>query len=100
VYGDKVKVRSDLKEGKAYGSRYWNHHKQEYAGQIVTISYVGNHFYCIKNDPNNWEFTDEMFEPVEESIVTSLQKENKELKLKIEYLKGQLSVYEKIAFNN
>ena len=65
MYGDKVKVRSNLKVGKRYGSRYFIESMDRFKGQIVTISYVGNHFYCIKDNPNNWEFTEEMLEPVD-----------------------------------
>ena len=60
--GDKVLVRSDLEEGKKYGDEVVMFDMLYFKGKIVTIEHVDypNH-YRIKEDPDQWHWTDEMF---------------------------------------
>ena len=129
--GDKVKVREDLKIGKTYNGQTFVPQMKKYKGQIVTIKIVDNGGHYIEEDGQDWYWTDEMLEDVEEEkynteemtigqVIDSLmnnpdviiknltklteeyQKVNEDLKTKlknkqseIDFLKGQLSVYEK-----
>lgn len=60
--GDKVLVRSDLEESKKYGNAVVMSNMLYFKGKIVTIEHV-DHFNCyrIKEDPDQWHWTDEMF---------------------------------------
>lgn len=62
--GDRVRVRSDLKACKQYGSNIATSSMEGLAGKIVTISRVGYAHYLVEGMNCNW--TDEMLEPVEE----------------------------------
>lgn len=65
--GDKVRVRSDLKERMGYGCQRFTDAMKKQMGKIVTISnVVDDRYYYIKEDNYNW--TDEMLEPVEEEL--------------------------------
>lgn len=65
--GDKVRVRSDLKERMGYGCQRFTDAMKKQMGKIVTISNVADdRYYYIKEDNYNW--TDEMLEPVEEEL--------------------------------
>lgn len=64
--GDKVKVRSDLKACEQYGANIATNGMERLAGKIVTISRVGYAHYLVEGMNYNW--TDEMFEPVEEML--------------------------------
>ena len=66
--GDKVLVRSDLEEGKTYGDEVVMSDMLYLKGKIVTIEHVDhpNH-YRIKEDPDQWHWTDEMFFSEKES---------------------------------
>lgn len=65
--GDKVRVRSDLEESETYGDQTFVKQMEKYKGKLVTISEEHPRFYYIKEDKDeNWCWTDEMFEPVEE----------------------------------
>lgn len=67
--GDKVRVRSDLEESKMYGCQSFLKQMEKYKGKLVTISEEYTGFYYIKEDKDeNWCWTDEMFEPVEEEL--------------------------------
>lgn len=61
--GDKVRVRKGLKKGYDYGI-YVNSLMTEYANKIVVISKVREDYYeyLIKEDNNNNDWTDNMFE--------------------------------------
>ena len=60
--GDKVLVRPDLKEGKTYGDEVIMSDMLFFRGKIVTIEHVDHpDCYRIKEDPNQWHWTDEMF---------------------------------------
>lgn len=64
--GDKVRVRSDLKEGIRYGGKFFVRGMAVHCGKNVEISKVHDDAYCIKESDREWFWTDEMFEPVEE----------------------------------
>lgn len=64
--GDKVKVRNDLKVQR-YGDKTFVERMEKYKGKLVTISEEFPGFYHIKEDKNeNWNWTEQMFEPVVE----------------------------------
>ena len=77
--GDKVRVRSDLEESETYGDQTFVKQMEKYKGKLVTISETISEehprFYYIKEDKDeNWCWTDEMFEPVEEmSAIEALE---------------------------
>lgn len=73
--GDKVLVRLDLEEGKKYGDEVVMSDMLYLKGKIVTIEHVDhpNH-YRIKEDPDQWYWTDEMFSEKEpEEIKSNLE---------------------------
>lgn len=70
--GDKVRVRSDLKACEQYGANIATNSMERLAGKIVTISRVGYAHYLV--DGMNYNWTDEMFEPVEEISAEELVK--------------------------
>lgn len=123
--GDKVKVRENLKIGKVYCGETFVVQMKQYEGQIVTIKVVDDDGYYVEEDNQNWYWTDEMLEDVEEemnledflnalwknpeiiinkfsNMYEECKKVNEDLKTKlknkqseIDFLKGQISVYEK-----
>lgn len=67
--GDKVRVRSDLKENTRYGEQIFSPDMRPFLGKIVEISEILiEDSYHIKETEGGygWFWTDEMFEPVEE----------------------------------
>lgn len=64
--GDKVRIREDLVMGGNYGGSVAVDDMTDMCGSVVTIERVGNLGYYIKEDPDGYCWTDEMFEPVEE----------------------------------
>ena len=70
--GDKVLVRPDLEEGKTYGDEVVISDMLYFKGKIVTIEHVDypNH-YRIKEDPDQWHWTDEMFSGNESEEIKS-----------------------------
>lgn len=64
--GDKVKVKSDLKENIRYGGQIFVRDMAVHCGKNVEISKVHDDAYCIKESDREWFWTDEMFDPVEE----------------------------------
>lgn len=123
--GDKVKVREDLEVDKRYGTEEFIEKMEEYKGKIVTIDTVNEDDYYIEEDKQTWSWTEEMLEDSEEEIsledflntlwknpeiiinkfsnmYKECEKVNEDLKTKlknkqseIDFLKGQISVYEK-----
>ena len=123
--GDKVKVREDLEIGKSYDKKVFVDDMEKYKGQIVTIKVVGDDNYRIEEDNQDWWWTDEMLEDIEEemnledflnalwknpeiiinkfsNMYEECKKVNEDLKTKlknkqseIDFLRGQVSVYEK-----
>ena len=73
--GDKVLVRPDLEENKIYENKVVISDMLYFKGKIVTIEHVDypNH-YRIKEDPDQWHWTDEMF----------VEKESEEIKSDLE----------------
>ena len=76
--GDKILVRPDLEEGKIYEDEVVISDMLYFKGKIVTIEHVDypNH-YRIKEDPDQWHWTDEMF----------VGKESEEIKSDLEEIK-------------
>lgn len=67
--GDKVRIREDLVMGMNYGGLVAVDDMTDMCGSVVTIERVGEvHGYYIKEDPDEYCWTDEMFEPVEEEL--------------------------------
>lgn len=67
--GDKVRIREDLVTGGDYGGSVAVDDMTDMGGSVVTIERVGEvHGYYIKEDPDEYCWTDEMFEPVEEEL--------------------------------
>lgn len=112
--GDKVKVREDLKDGKDYGNVWIAKEMTNYRGKVVTIKDIKRDCYTIEEDLKNYFWTDEMLEDVKEELkeadygIDIVNEQNKieelETKLKnkqseIDFLKGQISVYEKFLKN-
>ena len=123
--GDKVKVREDLEVDKRYGTEEFIEEMEEYKGKIVTIDTVNEDDYYIEEDKQSWSWTDEMLEDIEEemnledflnalwknpeiiinkfsNMYEECKKVNEDLKVElknkqseIDFLKGQISVYEK-----
>lgn len=73
--GDKVRIREDLVTGGNYGGSVAVDDMTDMGGSVVTIERVGEvHGYYIKEDPDEYCWTDEMFEPVEEmSAIEALE---------------------------
>ena len=73
--GDKVRIREDLVTGGNYGGCVSVDDMTDMCGRVVTIERVGEvHGYYIKEDPDGYCLTDEMFEPVEEmSAIEALE---------------------------
>lgn len=67
--GDKVKVRSDLEENKGYGGWYTSEGMVKMRGEIVTIIGVKSSSYELEE--NNFKWTDEMFEGLEDDELTA-----------------------------
>ena len=72
--GNKVKIRSDLKEFESYGGYYFIPNMVAYRGEEAIITKVNSSSYFIDIDKVGWKWTDEMFESVEEmSAVEAIQ---------------------------
>lgn len=69
--GDKVKVRSDLKENIRYGGQIFVRDMAVHCGKNVEISKVYDDAYCIKESDREWFWTDEMFEGLAEEELTA-----------------------------
>ena len=70
--GDKILVRPDLEENKKYGDKVVISDMLYFKGKIVTIEHVDYHnHYRIKEDSNQWHWTDEMFSGNESEEIKS-----------------------------
>lgn len=65
--GDKVRVRMDLATGINYGIDTFVSSMEKYRGELVTIADYNFGLYSIEEDGGRWNWTDEMFEPVQEN---------------------------------
>ena len=65
--GDKVRVREDLSTEKRYDGCYVTPSMTVFSGKTVTICKVRENLnrYEIKEDDRVWNWTEEMFEPLE-----------------------------------
>ena len=70
-FGDKVRVRRDLKNDVSYGSWCTVEEMMDYKGNAVTISEVHPNFYRIEEYEGGWDWTDEMFEGLVEDELTA-----------------------------
>lgn len=92
--GDKVRVRSDLKERMGYGCQRFTDAMKKQMGKIVTISnVVDDRYYYIKEDNYNW--TDEMLEPVEEELTAE-----EAIRLRGEMCEGRSCSHCKLSAHN
>ena len=67
--GDKVRVRTDLTEDERYGGIFVTDEMADMRGMTVTIEDANEKSgYGIKEDPDEYMWTDEMFEPVDEEL--------------------------------
>lgn len=66
--GDKVKVRADLVQEEVYGCETAVDDMVDMRGMTVTIGDVDESGYGIKEDPEGYTWTDEMFEPVDDEL--------------------------------
>lgn len=66
--GDKVRVRSDLVDGKYYGGTAVVRNMADMGGMVVTIERVRERTYLIEEGSKGYNWTDEMFESVEEEL--------------------------------
>lgn len=72
--GDKVRIREDLVTGGNYGGSVAVDDMIDMGGMTVTIEDIDKSGYGIKEDPEGYTWTDEMFEPVEEmSAIEALE---------------------------
>lgn len=72
--GDKVRVRSDLKENTRYGEQIFSPDMRQFLGKIVEISEILiENLYHIKETEGGreWFWTDEMFEGLAEDELTA-----------------------------
>ena len=69
--GDKVKVKSGLKENTSYGGKIFVRDMAVYRGKNVEISKVHDDAYCIKESDREWFWTDKMFEGLAEDELTA-----------------------------
>lgn len=69
--GDKVKVRSDLKINRDYGSQAFVREMSQYIGKVVTIKETYSNKYNIEEDGGEWFWTDEMLEGLAEDELTA-----------------------------
>ena len=69
--GDKVRVRSDLEVNMDYGPQTFVREMSQYIGKVVTISETYSNRYNIKEDEDEWYWTDEMFEGLAEDELTA-----------------------------
>lgn len=69
--GDKVRIREDLVIGGNYGGCVAVDDMTDMGGNVVTIERVGNLGYYIEEDPDEYCWTDEMFEGLVEEELTA-----------------------------
>lgn len=69
--GDKVRVRKDLWIRTGYGDYMFVSEMDDYKGSVVTISEVFSNVYYIKEDKEEYGWTDEMFEGLAEDELTA-----------------------------
>lgn len=69
--GDKVRVRSDLEVNMDYGPQTFVREMSQYIGKVVTISETYSNRYNIKEDEDEWSWTDEMFEGLVDDELTA-----------------------------
>ena len=66
--GNKVRVRKDLEVDKRYGSHVFVDDMQKYRGKVMEVESIWNDEYYLKETVQDWAFTDEMLEPIEDPL--------------------------------
>lgn len=94
--GDKIKVRSDLDEDERYDGYCICSEMTEYGGREVTISDVRDDHYDIKDDNNDFAWTDSMFESIKEERTLETMLVNLKAKVSIENYEEVKSQIEKL----
>ena len=74
--GDKVRVRKDLEVDKRYGSHVFVDGMQNYRGKVMEVESIWNDEYYLKETVQDWAFTDEMLEPIEDPLVKKIEERN------------------------
>ena len=74
--GDKVRVREDLEEDKWYDRQVFVDGMRKHCGKVMEIKEVWNDSYILKEDEEEWAFTDEMLEPIEDPLVKKIEERN------------------------
>ena len=108
--GDKVRVREDLVVGERYSGEIFIRPMCGFRGKIVEIDDVWDFGgYDLKEDDENWLFTEEMLEPIEDPLVKkNKERNNKPVKMisdenllnendpikPAHYRKGEIDLYE------
>lgn len=64
--GDKVKVRKGLVAETVYDGVYVNKRMTKYCDRILTVKSVNKGCYTVED--NDWDWSDEMFEPAEKTL--------------------------------
>ncbi len=64
--GDKVKVRSDLENGRLYGEYMIDNDMLRLSGKVITITRVYSDSYQIMEDGGDYRWTDKMFKGLAE----------------------------------
>ena len=97
--GDKVRVREDLEVDKRYGREFFVGGMERYRGEVMEIDDTWNSAgYNLKEDDENWLFTDEMFEPVEkyktdaEIMQELIEGRNEKVNSPSHYTRGDIEV--------
>lgn len=78
--GDKVRVREDLLKEECYDGYYVDPVMGEFAGRVVTISFIidSTNQCKIKEDNEAWFWAEEMFEPLESENTTDETNDSEE----------------------
>ena len=72
--GDKVRVREVLEVDKRYGSEFFVDGMEKYRGEVMEIE--STIAYHLKEDDENWSFTDEMLEPIADPLAAKIEERN------------------------
>nr|DAH73384.1 MAG TPA: hypothetical protein [Caudoviricetes sp.] len=76
--GDKVRIRKDLQEGDFYKGFYVNEKMKSHKGEIRIIRRVIEEAYKLEEDENDWNWTEEMLEPINEDEVETVEESKKQ----------------------
>ena len=74
--GGKVRVRENLIVGKAYGEQEFVEGMEKYRGKVMEVDGDWNTGCHLKGDKENWAFSDEMLEPIEDPLAQKILERN------------------------